>query len=292
MRYAAPIYGFIFCLLASAFAKVWAQNRPLLAFLFISPSLAVGLTARWAHYGPPFPDLTVFDLAAPDFMYARDQATYSIPLSEHQASTANDPHVVDFHLYAQAWHQTRGILDQRPDASIPAPSQQKTPYMEGIAAALLPEIDEANRLSPRVTEAIEKRIESFPMDGQIIILTEAAKRQNWLSTLPQGLAAPRLAAFMDMASGHSNPSQKALTRALGYQWASTIVRWRDPKPIELPHINDLNHPSEFVYGFGLLVGERWGPGEYSPPSPFKQHGDTWIQAIRHGAQKRWINPAR
>ena len=292
MRYAAPIYGLVFCLLAAAFAKAWSHHRPLLALALIGPPLAVGINARWAHYDEPFPDWTVFDLAAPDFIYARDQATYSLPLPDHQACTATDPQVVDFHFYAQAWHQTRSILDQEPDASIPALAAYKPAHLEGIAAALLPEIDETDSLKPRVTQAIEDRIASFPLASQTIILAEAAKRRDWFSTLPQTLSQPRIAAFMDLSLAHSEQSQKALTRALGYQWASAVIRWRDPKPVDLPTIDDLAHPSEFVYGFGLMVGERWGPSEHPAPPPFDHHRDIWSQAIRQGAKTRWISPTR
>jgi len=289
MRYAAPLFGLVFLILSMGFQTLWNQNKRVFAIALVAPLFAVGFQARSHHFDPPFPDKSVFNMLATDFQYSRDQAAYTIALDDHKGCQSVDPQAKAFHSYAIGWHETRQALDRQPNGELPFPSVSNTAAWEGLAAALLSEIDPHEKAGVHTLKLMEQRTEHFDEDARLQILVSAAHRRHWFNGLPPNHDSTRIAAFGVMVEPHPKIIQRALTRELGFRWAKSIARWRSPTRLSTPSVESLQHPEEFVQGYGEAIGERWGPGEWSAPPALSIHRATWENALGRGVTRRWIS---
>ena len=292
MRYAAPLYGLSFLLMAIGFETAWRHRSRWVAIGIVAPSLLLGVATRAQHLQSPFPDGSVFDMAAPDFEYARDQAAYTISKEDHAQFPDTDPHVTAFHAYALGWYQTRLAVDQDPNAPIKPPGIAHPAALEGLAAALLPEIDPNEDRGLQTLDIMASRLDEFSSDQQVTILTSTARRRPWLNRLPPAHDQARLRALSNQTKHKSAVIQRALSRALGHDWGGARTRWRDPRPLTLPTLEALDHPADFVYGVAHAIGERWGPGPWPIPQTATYYLNAWTDGIKVGSSKRWIIQTR
>jgi len=289
MRYAAPIYGLCFVILSLGAGTLWGRGQRAPALLILLPALTVGSVARSAHFSGPFPDKTVFSISATDFEYSRDQLSYLLTLSEHQSCTTTESDAVAFHAFGIAWAETRQVLDKDPDASFSVPPQSHFAAFEGMASALLSEVDGDSDGGTGVLEAIDARIRDASDEMRFEILAAACKRRDWLEGLPEhgGL---RFAAFARQVNHLPPLSREALAHSMGHRWAEDVLRWRTPYAIELPNTLALEQPLDqrFISGFAEVLGERWGPGPHPVSGLEDKHLAAWDSGLERGLSRRWI----
>ena len=290
MRYAAPIYGLLFFLLSASVALFWKENRRAIAIALLCPPLAVGLQARAVQLQPPFPDFSVFDMAAPDFEYARDQISYLLPLEEHRDGQTNDAKVVALYDFSIGWHETRRILDRDPSAVAPIPTRTSIAAWEGVAAALLPEIDRNRKGGIRTLIFLQQRIQHFPERAQLYMHAEVTSRRDWEDALPEHNDT-RVTQWATKIQPLPPIAQRGAMMAFGTKWAEDIARWRDPHPIRVPSVSTLpvDHQQAFMEGFGLVIGERWGPGSATMDDSIPTSlTNAWNTGRKRGLGKRWL----
>ena len=290
MRYAAPLYGLLFLLLSAGVARFWKQNQRAIGIALLCPPLVIGLHARVKQVQPPFPDVSVFDMAAPDFDYARDQISYLLPLEEHRRSLSDDPMVSTLHDFGIAWHETRAILDQNASAIPPIPTRQTIAAWEGVAAALLPEIDPDSNGGVRTLVYLQERVAHFPVNAQIHIHAEVTSRRNWESDLPEHTNL-RLQEWLVKLEHLPPIAKQGALLAFGTKWGEDVARWRRPQPVQLPPLAGLSTAERraFVEGFAVAIGERWGPDSVSvQPAVPTRLSDAWVKGRNRGIEKRWL----
>ena len=134
MRYAAPLYGLLLLSIAAAAGTLWSQQKPFLVLALMAPSVLTGVYARAQQFSTPFPDTLVFEMAAPDFEHARNQASYLIPHNEHLDCDPADIQTQAFQDFSIAWHETRAILDKNPLSVVTQPARSTPDAWEGMAA--------------------------------------------------------------------------------------------------------------------------------------------------------------
>ena len=293
MRYAAPIYGLLFFSLSATVGIFWTTKRKMLALALLIPSLCVGAQARMDQYGPPFPDKSVFNMAAPDFEYGRNQASYLIPLSEHEACPTTDPMVAAFHAYSIGWHETRAILDRDESAEVPLPSRTHPSALEGLSAALLSQVDPDEQGGLRTLVHMGERMPDISAQAQAKVFEAAAWERNWSRSLPEH-GPDRIKSWYRKIQAFSNPAQQGAMAAFGRQWASDLARWRTPKVLDLPDLSPLpaQLQGEFVRGFGMGIGERWGYGTHTIENIPPEQMSAWETGVQQGASKRWFKRTR
>jgi hypothetical protein len=293
MRYAAPMYGLLFFALSGTIGILWNAKRRLAAVALLVPSLCVGTQARLNQYAPPFPDKTVFSMAAPDFEYARDQASYLLPIDEHQGCTTTDPMAKSFHAYSIGWHETRARLDLDEGALIGPPSASHPAALEGLAAAILSQIDPDEQGGIRTLTHMEARLLGFSDDAQTKVLEAAAWRRNWARSLPEH-GPGRIDAWHRRIQSLSPAAQHGAMGAFGRQWAADLARWRTPVPLNIPSLEGLSPTlqHQFIRGLGMGIGERWGPGPHTIDGLSTEHSESWAQGLDQGMKKRWLTQTR
>ena len=292
MRYAAPIYGLLWLILAAAAGVAWRTKRWWLACGLLAPSMVIGVGARFAHYTPPFPDKTVFNMAAADFDYARDQAGYTLSLATHSASTATAPDAIAFHAFGVGWHEARSALDRDGEASLPVPTIPHRGALEGLAAALLSEIDGDETADVSVLVEMDHRLSQLPDGSRIRALAAAAARRQWTRPYREGHTMDGIYRFRDLVSTLPDTVAEALTEDLGRTWASDQIRWRTPKTVNLPDVSLIAHSEAFIRGFAETAGRRIGDVDSPVPPGFETHPEAWKAGLRQGHSQQWINRSR
>jgi hypothetical protein len=291
LRYAAPLYGLLFLVLAAAVGELWMRRRFVAAFLLLSPALTVGLRTQADHYRPPFPDKTIFDMAAADFEYARDQAGYILSLETHQECPTTDPIAERFHAFGVGWHEARRTLNANPTAQMQPPSTSHLAGLEGLGAALLAEVDSDEQQGPRTLNIMLSRLERLPDEHKVSVLASAAQRRSWLKVLTEPHDDTRFIGFSKLIS--SEPSsliRRARTQRFGHLWGSELARYRQPRPLNIPDLTPLTHPASFIRGLSQAIGERWGPGDW--PVDLEDHQGEWEVGLSEGVSRQWLNRTR
>ena len=293
MRYAAPIYGLSFVVLALGAGTLWGRGQRARALLILVPALTVGSVARSAHFAPPFPDKTVFSMAAADFEYSRDQLSYLLTLSEHQSCPSTEADAVSFHAFGVAWAETKKVLDGDPLATFDVPTPSSFSALEGMASALLSQVDGDGEGGMGVLEAIDARVPGATEEARFEILAAASWRRSWLDGLPEH-GTLRLTGFGRYVS-HLDPIfQAALAHSFGRRWAADLLRWRQPYAFELPSMVSLPEPlgEHFIAGFAEGLGERWGPGSHPVSGLNQDHQSAWDTGLARGVSRRWVTQSR
>ena len=292
MRYAAPVYGLVWLTIAGAAGLAWQRRRRWLTVILIAPSLTAGLTARSAHLTGHFPDVSVLEMAAPDFLYARDQAAYTLTLDEHQASKTNEVDGRAFHDFGVGWHIARETLDQNPTAVLSPPKLTTRASLEGIGAALLSEIDGDERGGLRTLDAMSARMDGFSSESRVRVLSEAARRRDWTGPYRQGHSSAKLSEFQSSIKLLSVEAQRAVTEDLGRRWAADLTRWRKPTPFTAPSTGALAYPESFVQGYAEVIGRRLGDPALPVPLLFQDHLEAWQAGLVYGHRLQWLNRSR
>ena len=295
MRYAAPIYGFIFLLHAAGVGLLWNDRKRLIAVLLLIAPLSVGWQARSAFIQPPFPDKTVFTMAAPNFSYARDQIGYLLTLEEHQncPSTAED--TTALHAFGIGWQETRVVLDTYSQSKVPPSSSSHPAALDGISAALLQEIDSDERGGLRTLVLMNQRLSHFDTSDREAILASATWRRiiPWTSSLSEH-GGDRLQDWAKLMTGLPDVAQIGATRSFGRSWSHDTVRWRIPKRVTAPDLTTLQPPlhNAFIEGMAEGIGDRWGHGPHDIQGLPKDAQETWERGLKRGIDRWWLNPIR
>jgi hypothetical protein len=215
--------------------------------------------------------------------------SYLLTLSEHQSCNSTEPDAVAFHAFGIAWSETKQVLDEDPDATFAVSPQSHFAAFEGMASAILSEVDGDSGGGIVVLEAIDARIRDASDEMRFEILAGACKRRDWLEGLPEH-GALRFAAFARQVSHLPPLSKEALAHSMGRRWAKDVLRWRTPYAIELPSTLALEQPlrQRFISGFAEVLGERWGPGPHSVDGLKKEHLAAWDSGMERGLSRRWI----
>lgn len=292
LRYAAPIFGLLSVLLAAVTGKMWRDQRRLLAVALLTPALTVGLFARASHFTSPFPDRTIFSMAAPDFEYSRDQAGYILSLKEHKDCLTKDPQAQRFHAFAIGWHEARDALDKDPHAALSWPSVSHSAAFEGFGAALISQVDGDESQGPRSLNIMLPLISNLQPKAQVEVLTAAAKKRPWLNTTGDAHTEETVARFSRQSATQPDVIQIALTRSLGYRWGGDLARWRTPRKITIPSLSALSHPDAFVMGLAEAIGERWGTGPWDVGPISSTEESAWTAGLQLGADRQWIKQTR
>lgn len=291
MRYAAPLYGLFFLVLSTGFGNLWKQGNRALAVGILAPSMAVGFAARTHLVEEPFPDAAIFHMAAPDFEYARDQMAYLFTFEEHQQSQQTESDAIALHDFGMGWSWARQILDEDPDAELPEPPFHGVPALEGIAAALIAQVDGSEAVGIRATHALLNRVDGFSADEQRTMVAAAAWKRPWFDSLPEHGPA-RLREWASRIAEMRPTAKEGLTQAFGRRWAHDRIKWREPRTVELPDLSGFEPvlTAAFWDGFAEGMGERLGPmAESTPPPP---NSPTWTASLNRGQDRRWINRSR
>lgn len=291
MRYAAPIYGLFFLTLALGVGMLWNQGKRSLALLLVMPSIAVGVATRVAGHSDSFPDSSVFDMAAPDFEYSRDQLAYLFTVDEHQTCTGTEPDHIAFHAFGAGWTEAKQVLDHNEDAQIDLPSVRHYAALEGTASALLSQEDGSNQAGPFVLLRILGRIPTYSNADQRAVVAAAAWRRDWVSKLPEH-GPRRIDAWNKRIQGLPIRIQEGLTEAFGRRWAHDTTPWRQPARMTVPNIEGLNQDVQawFWAGFAEGIGERLGPeAQNIAARPDAPH---WTDRMNRGIQRRWLSQSR
>ena len=288
MRYAAPLYGLIWLVLAGAAGSAWQQRKRWLCGALILPSMVAGLTARTAHLQAPFPDISVLRMAAPDLLYARDQAAYSIRLADHRSIQMETHDGRDFQAFSTAWYETRSILDQDAGAELSPPQDRTRASLEGIGAALLPEVDSHASGGLDTLTRMNARLVDWPQNDRVRVLVEAARRRNWTEPYRAGHGQDGIHRFTQATTDLPTAVQRALTEDLGRRWATDLVRWRTPQPLTAPSVDVLTHPADFVRGYAEATGRRLGSLDTSAPETFQLHASAWESGLTYGVRLQWL----
>jgi hypothetical protein len=178
------------------------------------------------------------------------------------------------------------------------PSHAHLATYEGIAAAILSEVDGDGRGGVVALKAIDGRIEDASDEVRFEILAAACRRRSWVDGLAlletQELTAIRVAAFARTVFHRPAISREALAHSLGRRWAEGVLRWREPYALGLPEIDALDEPlrQRFIAGFAEVLGERWGPGPHSVSGLNTEHVDAWDSGLARGLSRRWFSQSR
>ena len=289
MRYAAPLYGLLWLVLAGAAGAAWQQRQRWLSCALILPSLVAGLSARADHLRAPFPDLSVLRMAAPDFLYARDQAAYSIRLVDHQSHRMEAQDGRDFQSFSTSWYAARSVLDHDPDAAMSLPAERTRAGLEGVGAALLPEVDGRGSGGLEALTLMDERLVDWPQNDRVRVLAEAARRRDWTEAYRSGHSQGGIHRFIQATSDLSAAVQRALTEDLGRRWASDLIRWRTQTPLAAPAVDGLAYPADFVRGYAEVTGRRLGRLDIAAPETLRLHAGAWESGLMYGVRVQWIN---
>jgi hypothetical protein len=292
MRYAAPIYGLSFVILALGAGTLWSQTKRVHALLLLIPALTVGSVARSSHFSVPFPDKSVFSMSASDFQYSRDQLSYLLTADEHRSCPHTEPDVVAFHAFGMGWNNARESLDLDPLATFDVTSAPLA-ELEGMAAAILSELDGDETAGIRVLAAVDERLPKASETTRFEVLAAASWRRPWLDGLPEH-GSLRIAEFSRKTGHHTPIIQAALAHSLGRGWAHDTIQWRQPRPLQLPDLDGLGDPlaRRFISGFAEGVGERWGPGSHQISGLKATHQPSWDSGLTRGTGRRWLSQSR
>ena len=286
MRYAAPLYGLLWLVLAAATGLVWERGRWWLAIALVTPSLLVGINARTAHYTGAFPDWSVLEMTAPDFLYARDQAAYSMPSPSNRTLDSSAGDVANFYAFSAAWHETKRVLDGDPRSTLSSPRDRRRPALEGLSAALLPEVDRNESSALDTLGAMNARLSGFSDPDRVRVLSEAARRRDWTSTYRRGHQAQGLVDFATAMRDVDPVIAKALTEDLGRRWAADLIRWRTPAALTSPPVEGLMYGEWFARGYAETAGRRLGNLSLAVPSSFREHAPAWRAGLIYGHQQQ------
>jgi hypothetical protein len=290
LRYAAPIFGLLFIVLAAGAGHLWAKALHIRAIVLLAPTLITGIWHTSQQFRAPFPDFSVLTMAAPDFEYARDQAGYILGPTEHRDCASTDPQIARFHAYADGWHEARQFLDNDPLAMMVQPTNPHPAALEGVGAALIAEVDPNENMGPRSLDHMLAQLQGMTPNEQVIVLTSAAALRPWLDTLTHPHNPSRMTAFSALIQGQDKIIQRARSRRFGHQWGSEISRHRKPKSVQIQGLTHLTHPDEFIYGLGVALGERWGEAtETGLVTGIPERlSSQWTAGTNAGIERRWI----
>lgn len=291
MRYAAPIYGLFFLTLALGAGTLWSKGKRTIACLLLLPSIGIGLGARMVSHTESFPDASVFDMAAPDFEYSRDQLSYLFTLEEHQTCSGSEPDHIAFHAFGSGWAETKQLLDRNEGAQVPPPTAQHYAAIEGVASALLAQEDGSNEAGPFVLLRILDRIPSFSGAEQRAVVAAVAWRRDWISDLPEH-GPRRVQAWNARIQGLPLGIQEGLTEAFGRRWAHDTIPWRQSIRLTVPSVDGMNPDvlNWFWAGFAEGLGERLGPKAQTVTPPLDI--PEWSDRLNRGIQRRWLTQSR
>jgi hypothetical protein len=295
MRYAAPMYGLIFLLHAGGAGLLWVDGRRLMGSLLLLAPLAVGWQTKSVFLEAPFPDKSVFSMAAPNLTYARDQISYLLTLEQHQDCDSSAEDTVSLHAFGIGWQETRKLLDSNSKGEVVSSSSPHPAALEGISAALLLEIDSDERGGLRTLVLMNQRLETFSTPDRETILASATWRRivPWTHTLAEH-GQGRMGDWAGRMNSLPQVAQVAATRAFGRSWAHDTARFRRPTAFAVPDISPLDPSLQnaFIEGLAEGIGEMWGHGNHpieQLPATFKE---VWTRGQERGIDRWWLTPTR
>ena len=292
MRYAAPVYGLWFLLLAGGIGHAWRHRRRALAIALLLPSVTVGLAARAAVMAEqPDSASSVFSMAAADFEYARDQLAYLFSLEEHAECDTPALDARDFHSFGSGWAQTKRLLDANPGALIATPTPNNRAAMEGVGSALLSHLDGSESATLALTHDLLARSAQLDVNAQRILIAASGFRRAWTESRT-GHGAAAIADWALRIEALHPTVQEGLTVAFGRKWAHATTRWRSRESVVLPDPAALALPlqSFFWEGYAEGLGERIGPEARSLSAPVDP--ETWSRGVEFGLRRRWLSRSR
>ena len=289
MRYAAPFLCLTILLLSAAAGSLYTSRRHFLGTALIAPIVLTGALTKGKLLNEHFPDTSVFEMGAADFDFARDQAGYTLSASDHADCTAADADLRAFHDYGRAWHQARAVLDADSSADITHSGLSTRAALEGLAAALLAEVDPAEAVSREAIDALYGRLGALTVDQQLRVVSAAARRRGWVRPYVDGGGPVDLVQFQASLAGQPEVVARALTEALGRYWAEAVFRHRERRTIELPSLSPLHHQTDFIAGTSEVIGERFGPDVAPPADLPARFSARWRDGIMTGSSQTWLN---
>jgi len=257
--------------------------------------MGMGVAARVEVFRPPFPATAVPRLKAVDYDYFRLQGSYVLDRQAHLDCTDADPDARAWHAYALGRDDTdQAITSGRDLAGLHPPSAlPEEPWLEGVGEKLADQAQGDGAEGIRIAEVAWSRARLIggldPQRLEVIVRSAA-----WIR--PQGgwseAIASHDATALDRLRLELARQPEVIAHAIwwvaGRRWARDIAGLATPTTLTLPAGATL--PEPFVEGFGVGLGEEWGPQARLPrPQGLSESNDaTLLRGYLAGERRDWL----
>ena len=308
VRYATPLYPLAFATLAAGFRIWWGRGWRKRAGALMAAALAAGFWPRMQIFVAGFPMWSIAGFSAVDHDYFRVQGSYVLSAEEHFECETTEPRSRQFHAYGLGRVLAKSPTIQMMDniAAHGFTGEQERSFWEGVGHEIADHFEHAVPVAEREGVAgllgvFEEVRKLEPSMGQARIAMRSAA-WSWRGSGsawaidPGQMGVSGLRPVQVMMAEQPYVVMDAVFWTLGRKWGNGVVGFYLPKQVVFPQAEwaipvDPNHQVSFAEGFGVGLGEEWGPQKrLERPVGLCDLGceEALIDGFREGVTRRWL----